>query len=75
MSHKNKSELVMPKRDGRGVRNRSGKQPGNRPGQRRSSGKKPSSTNLSRGGGTDAATAHGLRGTSKSKSRRGIRSN
>jgi len=71
MSHKEKSELVSPHADGRGARTRSGARPGNRPGERRSSGKKPSGTNLNRGGGSDAVTARNLRGQSKSKSRRG----
>jgi len=71
MSHKNKSELVLPNRDSRGARTKSGARPGNRPGERRSSGKKPSGTNLSRGGGSAAMTAHNVRGQSKSKSRRG----
>jgi|GEM_PF-3944820 len=70
MSHKNKSELVLPN-DSRGARTRSGARPGNRPGTRRSSGKKPSATNLSRGGGSAALSARGLRGQSKSKSKRG----
>jgi hypothetical protein len=71
MSHKEKSELVVPNRDGRGARTKSGARPGNRPGNARSAGKKPSGTNLSRGGGSAAATAHNLRGQSKSKSKRG----
>jgi hypothetical protein len=71
MSHKEKSELVKPERDTRGARRKTGARPGHRPGTRRSSGKKPSGTNLDRGGGTDAATAHNLRGKSKSKSKRG----
>jgi hypothetical protein len=44
---------------------------GNRPGEKRSSGKKPSGTNVSRGGGSAAATAHSARGQSKAKSKRG----
>jgi len=71
MSHKNKSTLVRPKADTRGARTKSGAWPGTRPGNPRSSGKKPSGTNLSRGGGSAAATAHNLRGRSKSKSKRG----
>lgn len=73
MSHKDKSELVMPTRDSRGARTRSGARPGNRPGKRRSSGKKPSGMNLHRGGGSAAATKHDLRSKAKSKSRRGNR--
>src|ERR1041385_7183418 len=75
MSHKNKSEPVLPTRHGRGARTRSGAHPGNRPGTRRSSGKKPSATNLSRGGGSAATSARGLRGQSKSKSRRESKKN
>jgi len=71
MSHKNKSELVLPETDSRGARTKSGARPGNRPGTRRSSGKKPSATNLSRGGGSAAMRTHNLRGQSKAKSRRG----
>ena len=44
---------------------------GNRPGEKRSSGKKPSGTNVSRGGGSAAATGHSKRGQSKAKSKRG----
>jgi hypothetical protein len=44
---------------------------GNRPGEKRSSGKKPSGTNVSRGGGSAAATGHSERGQSKAKSKRG----
>jgi hypothetical protein len=71
MSHKQKSERVLQTIDGRGARTKSGARPGSRPGTARSSGKKPSSTNLDRGGGSAAATAHNLRGHSKAKSRRG----
>ena len=46
---------------------------GNRPGEKRSSGKKPSGTNLSRGGGSAAATGHSERGQSKGKSKRGTK--
>src|SRR5256714_1948659 len=49
----------------------SGPSAGNRPGEKRSSGKKPSGTNLSRGGGSAAATGHSERGQSKAKSKRG----
>jgi len=72
MSHKNKSELVLPNTDSRGARTRSGARPGHRPGTRRSSGKKPSATNLSRGGGSANVSARALRGQSKAKSRRGV---
>ena len=44
---------------------------GARPGEKRSSGKKPSGTNLSRGGGSAAKTAGSERSQSKSKSKRG----
>jgi len=71
MSRKEKSERVLPSIDGRGARTKSGARPGNRPGMARSSGKKPSGTNLDRGGGSAAATAHNVRGHSKAKSRRG----
>jgi len=71
MSHKDKSQLVKAIADTRGARTRSGVFPGTRAGQHRSSGKKPSATNLSRGGGSAASTAHSFRGQSKSKSRRG----
>jgi hypothetical protein len=49
----------------------SGPAAGNRPGEKRSSGKKPSGTNVSRGGGSAATKAHNQRGKSKSKSKRG----
>jgi len=71
MSHKDKSKLVKATGDTRGARTNSGLFPGARGGQRRSSGKKPSATNLGRGGGSAASTAHNFRGRSKSKSRRG----
>lgn len=71
MSHKNKSELVVPDADGRGALTKRGARPGDRPGERRSSGKKPSGTNVSRGGGSAGTTAHQQRGRSKSKSKRG----
>jgi hypothetical protein len=71
MSHKNKSRIVLPNRDSRGARTKSGARPGDRPGQRRSSGKKPSAMNLSRGGGSAAMRVHNIRGESRSKSRRG----
>ena len=71
MSHHNKSEMVLPRSDTRGARTKSGAWPGSRPGNPRSSGKKPSGTNLSRGGGSAAATAHNTRGRSKAKSKRG----
>src|SRR5207237_1061747 len=54
MSHKDKSQPVKAIADTRGARTRSGVFPGTRAGQHRSSGKKPSATNLSRGGGRDA---------------------
>ena len=71
MSHKEKSELVIPNAHSRVARTKRGARPGARPGERRSSGKKPSGTNLDRGGGSAAATAHNFRGRSKSKSKRG----
>jgi hypothetical protein len=71
MSRQNKSKLVEPTVDSRGARTRGGVFPGARAGQRRSSGKKPSATNLNRGGGSAGSNAHSLRGKSKSKSRRG----
>ena len=71
MSRKNKSELVRPTGDTRGALTRSGKRAGSRTGNPRSSGKKPSGTNLGRGGGSAAATAHNARSRSKSKSKRG----
>jgi len=46
---------------------------GNRAGEKRSSGKKPSGTNVSRGGGSAAATGHSERGRSKAKSKRGAK--
>jgi hypothetical protein len=49
----------------------SGPAAGNRRGEKRSSGKKPSGTNVSRGGGSAAAIGHSERGQSKSKSKRG----
>jgi hypothetical protein len=70
MSHKEKSQLTAPKA-GRGARTRSGARPGNRPGERRSDGKKPSGTNVSRGGGSAAAKGRSLRSATKSKSKRG----
>jgi hypothetical protein len=44
---------------------------GNRVGEKRSAGKKPSGTNVSRGGGSAASTGHSERGKSKSESERG----
>src|SRR5436305_6739789 len=70
MSHQNKSKLVRPDPNGRGARTKSGARPGSRPGTRRSSGKKPSATNLSRGGGSAAMNRHNLRSRAKSKSGR-----
>jgi hypothetical protein len=52
-------------------RKTSGPAAGNRPGEKRSSGKKPSGTNVSRGGGSAAATGHSDRGKTKAKSKRG----
>jgi len=52
-------------------RKSSGPAAGNRPGEKRSSGKKPSGTNVSRGGGSAASSAHSQRGQTKSKSKRG----
>jgi hypothetical protein len=49
----------------------SGPAAGNRPGEKRSSGKKPSGINVSRGGGSAASTGHSERAKSKSKSKRG----
>jgi len=48
----------------------SGPAAGNRPGEKRSSGKKPSGTNVSRGGGSAASSGHSERGKSKAKSKR-----
>src|SRR3954452_9586582 len=49
----------------------SGPAAGNRPGEKRSSGKKPSGTNVSRGGGSAAANLHNERGKPKAKTKRG----
>jgi len=48
--------------------NASGPEAGARPGEQRSSGKKPSATNVSRGGGSAASTARNQRSQSKAKS-------
>jgi hypothetical protein len=53
------------------ARKAAGPAAGHRPGEKRSAGKKPSGTNLSRGGGSAAATGHSKRGQSKGKSKRG----
>jgi hypothetical protein len=42
----------------------SGPGAGNRPGEKRSSGKKPSGMNVSRGGGSAASSGHSERGQS-----------
>src|SRR3954447_20889867 len=63
----NKTAKVMAKKN----RKPSGPAAGNRPGEKRSSGKKPSGTNVSRGGGSAASSGHNERGQSKAKSKRG----
>jgi len=50
-----------------------GPEAGNRQGEKRSSGKKPSATNLSYGGGSAASLARNQGGQSKAKTKRGMR--